>query len=253
MINGVRKCLVLAVVWLALVPASVVAQEESDPDPWEGFNRGVYEFNDFVDRYVLKPVAIGYRKVTPDIVEVGISNFFGNLREVRTIFNDVCQLKLPKAARDSARFVVNTTVGLVGFIDVGTRIGLESQPEDFGQTFGYWGIPSGPYLVLPFLGPSTVRDTVGLAPDWWTGISLFIEDEWVVWGLVTLDIVNTRAELLDMEKHVVGDRYTFIRDAYLQKREYNVNDGESEYDFLDDDMDFLEDEYEDTDEEYEDK
>jgi len=251
MVNGARKCLALAVLWLALMPAGAVAQEDADPDPWEGFNRSVYEFNDFVDRYVLKPVAIGYREVTPDFLEAGISNFFGNLREVRTIFNDVFQLKLPKAARDSARFLVNTTVGLAGFIDVGTRIGLESQPEDFGQTFGYWGIPNGPYLVLPFLGPSTVRDTVGLAPDWWTGISLFIEDEWVVWGLVALDIVDTRAELLDMEKHVVGDRYTFIRDAYLQKRAYKVNDGETEDDFLDDDMDFLEDEYEDTDEEHE--
>jgi phospholipid-binding lipoprotein MlaA len=187
------------------------------------------------DHYVLKPVAKGYQKVTPQVVRTGITNFFLNLRSPIVILNDLLQGKVRQAGGDTLRFVVNSTVGVVGIMDVGSRINLPLHDEDFGQTLGVWGVPSGPYLVLPFLGPSSVRDSIGLGGDYYSNPRRYlIPDRWD-WSLYAVDAVNTRAGLLDLEKIMQGDRYLFIRDSYLQHREFLVKDGKVDDPFLDDD------------------
>lgn len=222
-------CLLLASTVLAL-PAW--GQEGDIPDPWEGLNRKVHEFNDVADRWVLKPVAEGYVKVTPNPVEQGVSNFFGNLLEVRNIFNDVLQWKWKQAGNDTGRFLINSTLGVAGVFDVARHMELKkSEGEDFGQTLAVWGVGSGPYLVLPFLGPSTIRDTAGLPADWVVHPIDQIDHVATRNSVRALDFLNTRAELLEAEEFISGDRYVFLREAYLQRREYLINDGAVEDDF----------------------
>lgn len=227
----VSVLLTIATVW----SASAKADEPVNRDPWEGFNRAVFSFNDTLDFYLLKPAATGYDKITPDPLQSGISNFFSNLGEIRTIANSLFQLKLSQAGLDTTRFIVNSTVGLFGFIDIGSRIGLDKHEEDFGQTLGYWGTPAGPYLVLPLLGPSTLRDFGGRVPDYYLAPTREIDDDPTQYGVQALGVLDTRASLLQLEDLVAGDRYTFFRDAYLQRRDFLVNDGQLKDDFLDDD------------------
>ncbi|MDQ8037148.1 MAG: VacJ family lipoprotein, partial [Pedobacter sp.] len=209
-----------------------------NPDPWEKFNRGVYRFNDVADRYVLKPVAKGYRAVTPELVRTGVTNFFINLRSPLVVMNDLLQGKVKQAGGDTLRFVVNSTVGVVGVVDVAARINLPVHDEDFGQTLGVWGVPSGPYLMLPFMGPSSLRDGVGVGVDAVANPRRRLINRDVDWILFGVDVVNSRASLLDLEDIIQGDRYLFIRDLYLQRREYAVKDGQvSDDPFLDDPMD----------------
>ena len=216
-----------------------VAAETPDPDPWEGFNRKVFAFNETMDEYILRPVAKGYQYITPEPVDQSVSAFFSNLGDVVVIVNDLAQLKLGQAASDSARFLVNSTVGFFGIFDVASHIGLEKHDEDFGQTLGYWGVGTGPYLMLPFMGPSTVRDTSGM------GISLVADTAYTELGenyaqqigLYTINGIDTRADLIASEGLISGDRYTFIRSFYLQRREYLVNDGQTDDDWGDDDWD----------------
>lgn len=222
--------------------------ERSEQDPWERYNRAMYQFNDAVDRAVLKPVAKGYRAITPDPVEQGVSNFFSNLSYPLVIVNQLLQGDFLDALSDTGRFLVNSTIGVGGIFDPATHFGLEANNEDFGQTLGRWGVPSGPFVVLPFLGPSTVRDTGALAADFQYDpmVQLFDEPErYYVWAL---GIVNMRAELLDLDAQLQSayDPYAFIRDAYLQRREYLVHDGnppldEDYYDDLYEDFDSFED------------
>jgi phospholipid-binding lipoprotein MlaA len=198
-------------------------------DPYEGFNRRVYGFNSGVDKYFLKPVTKTYRFITPDFVEKGISNFFSNLLEIRNIVNALLQGKGGKAIDYSGRFVFNSTIGLGGLFDVASPMGIEkTEGEDFGQTLGAWGVGSGPYIVLPFLGPSNFRDGVSLPVDIYADPVTYLESSHARNGLTFLEIVDTRAQLLETEKLLSGDRYVFIRDAYLQRRDYLVNDGEVE-------------------------
>ncbi|MDR5867133.1 MlaA family lipoprotein [Halomonas koreensis] len=213
--------------------------ERSHPDdPWEGFNRGVFAFNETVDRYAVKPAAQGYRFVTPDPVETGIGNFFSNLGEVSNALNSLLQGKGANAGIASGRFLINSTVGVLGLFDVATRLDLVGREEDFGQTLATWGVGEGPYLVLPLLGPSTVRDTAGLPVDWYTDPVSHVEDDTVRYSLRGLEIVDTRAGLLDQEQLIRGDRYSFIRDSWLQRRRFEVNDGElGEDPFASDDFD----------------
>lgn len=218
----------------AEAPVAITAPAKN-PDPWEKFNRGVYRFNDVADRYALKPVAKGYKAVTPNLVRTGITNFFTNLRSPLVIMNDLLQGKVKQAGSDTARFVVNSTVGIVGLIDVGARINLPLHDEDFGQTLGVWGVPSGPYLMLPFMGPSSVRDGAGFGVDGVANPRRRVIDREADLILFGVDVVNSRASLLDLEDIIQGDRYLFIRDLYLQRREYAVRDGQIESDpFLDD-------------------
>ncbi|WP_239692429.1 VacJ family lipoprotein [Microbulbifer mangrovi] len=208
------------------------AEEPEDRDPWEGFNRAMFRFNDTADRWFLKPAAVSYRQVTPIFMQTGISNFFSNLHEINNVLNDVLQWKWGQAGNDTGRFLVNSTVGLVGLFDVAQHMGLEpSDGEDFGQTLAVWGMPSGPYVVVPFLGPSTVRDVPGEVVEWYTNPLTYVDDNAVENTLKVVDLLQTRASLLQAESLLQGDRYVLMRDAYLQRREFLINDGEQEDDF----------------------
>lgn len=229
---------------LALATQTVAA-ESNDPDPWEGFNRKVFAFNETVDKYVAKPLAEGYQYVTPQPVDDSVTHFFSNIGELLVIANDVGQLKLGQAASDTARFLVNTTVGFFGVFDVASHIGLEKHNEDFGQTLGYWGVGSGPYLVLPILGPSTLRDSSGLLFDYEYGygisdVAATTAQSYSGYALYGIDL---RADLIASEGLISGDKYTFLRSFYLQRREYLINDGKVQASF-DDDWDSFGDEEE---------
>lgn len=214
---------------VALVPFAANAATEDDP--WEGVNRVVFKFNDTLDTYALKPLAQGYQFITPQFLEDGIHNIYQNFGDVRNLVNDVLQAKPHSAGVDTARVLMNTTLGLGGFFDVGTKMGLQRNDEDFGQTLGHWGIGSGPYVVLPFLGPSTVRDAVALYPDFYTEPYDYINDIPARNMSIGLDVIDKRASLLSAEKLISGDKYVFIRNAYLQNREFKVKDGQVEDDF----------------------
>ena len=200
-----------------------------DPrDPLEPLNRNVYKFNDVVDQTVLKPVATGYKEAMPEPVRTAVGNFFSNLDDVLVLFNDLLQFKLDQAASDFSRLAWNTTVGIAGLVDVATPMDLAKHNEDFGQTLGYWGIDNGPYLVLPFLGPSTLRDAVGTAVD--GQFDPVVQHTPVPErnSGIAIHSIDTRARLLDAEKvldEAAIDRYVFLRDAYLQRRQGLVYDG----------------------------
>ncbi|WP_061242206.1 VacJ family lipoprotein [Ectopseudomonas composti] len=219
----------MALVGLSLLPA--MSQAASEEDPWEGFNRPIFRFNDTVDTYALKPIAQGYRAVTPQFLEDGVHNVFGNIGDVGNLANNLLQGKLHNAGVDTGRLIFNTTFGLLGFFDVAKHMGLRKNDEDFGQTLGVWGLDSGPYLVIPFLGPSSVRDATGRVPDSFLTPYPYIDH--VPTRNVTrgVQVVDTRANLLQAERLVSGDKYIFIRNAYLQSREFKVKDGQVEDDF----------------------
>ncbi len=229
----VIAALVLAVSTPMVANAMEKEQEQINVDPWEGFNRVMFSFNETVDTYALKPVATGYKAVTPDIVETGVGNFFGNLSDVGSLLNNVLQFKGQAAAEDMIRVLINSTIGLAGLIDVATPIGLPEHNEDFGQTLGYWGVETGPYLVLPFFGPSNVRDGVGLVADSAVDPVGEVDPIRTRNQLYALRIIDDRARLLAAENLINGDRYTAIRDAYLQRREFMVNDGQVDANFDD--------------------
>ena len=211
------------------------ADEAPNPDPWEGLNRKIYAFNDFADRYFMKPVAKGYRNVTPNFLQRSISNFFSNLSYPLVAMNQMLQGKFRLSASDTGRFIVNTTLGIGGLFDPATAAGLPSHEEDFGQTFAKWGIHSGPYLVLPFLGPSTVRDGTGSIVNFYAQpVRYLIDDETTRYSLTALNFIQIRASLLDTEQFLGGDRYVFLRDAYLQRRDYLIHDGQVKDDFGED-------------------
>ena len=203
-------------------------------DPWSGWNRGTQTFNDNLDKAVLKPVAKGYQWITPEFVSEGVTNFFSNINDIGVTVNDLLQFKLTQTSMDAGRFLVNTTAGVGGFIDVATMIDLPKHKEDFGQTLGYWGVPSGPYLVLPFFGPSSPRDTFGLVGDALfnplTYVSVFggAAANAASAGSRVLDITDKRANLMTTEKIVdegAVDRYDFIKNSYEQHRDYYIHDG----------------------------
>ncbi len=216
-----------------------------DPhDPWERFNRSMHKFNDGLDRAVLKPTAKGYRAIMPDPAEKGVRNFFSNLGEIRVIVNDILQLKPITALSDLARFVTNTTIGIYGLFDVATHLGLKKHDEDFGQTLGKWKTPPGPYLVLPFLGPSSVRDGFGRLVDGQLNPIWQADDAEARIGLYLLDVVSLRAELLeagDIIDEAAFDPYIFLREAYLQRRRNLVYDGNPPSEPLDEEIDIFSD------------
>jgi phospholipid-binding lipoprotein MlaA len=211
--------------FLLLTPIFAVAEEPINVDPWEGFNRAMFSFNDTLDRYALKPAAQGYKAITPDLVETGVSNFFGNLSDIGSMVNNLLQLKGNAAGQDLGRVIFNSTVGLGGVIDIATPMGLPEHNEDFGQTLGYWGVDTGPYLVLPLLGPSNIRDGIGRIPDSMVDPVGEVNPIRTRNQLTALRIIDTRAGLFAAEELLTGDRYTAMRDAYLQRREFLVNDG----------------------------
>lgn len=196
-------------------------------DPWEAWNRKVFSFNEAVDEAVLKPVAQAYRNVVPQLVRTGVSNFFGNIGDVWSAANHLLQGKVASGMEMGMRVLSNTLIGMGGLLDPATEMGLTRRSEDFGQTLGVWGLPTGPYLVLPLLGPSSLRDTAGLPLDRYAGSpSLFFDAN--AYATSALQLVNVRAELLATTKlldDVSLDKYSFVRDGYLSRRLDQVYDG----------------------------
>jgi phospholipid-binding lipoprotein MlaA len=208
---------------------SVVPPPSGTPaDPLEGVNRATFAFNEAVDKAVLTPVAKGYQAVTPQVVQSGVSNAFGNVGDVGTSVNNLLQGKPGNALSDVGRVLLNSTLGILGLFDVATPMGLQKNNEDFGQTLGKWGVGSGPYLVLPLLGPSTLRDTVGRFPDRYVGYSRYVEHVPTRNVLTGVEIIQLRAELLKTTQTLDEaslDKYQFLRDAFLQRRLNQVHDG----------------------------
>ena len=209
----------------ALCVAVSVALPVWAADPWEDLNRPVFSFNDWTDKYVLRPVASGYTKVVPRVLRRGIGNVFDNVGTPAIAINQLLQGKPRRSLSDTGRFLVNTTLGLGGLFDVATEVGLAEHEEDFGQTFGVWGIDGGNYVVLPFRGSSNVRDTVGLVLDTVFNPLRFISPAETRAVVVALSVVDLRAELLAVDQLVVGERYVFFRDAYEQRRDFLIADG----------------------------
>ena len=213
----------------ALLLTACASGPNANPrDPMEPFNRGVYGFNDAVDRAVIKPVATAYRDVLPSPVRTGVSNFFNNLQDLWSFVNNTLQLKGEGAGNSIVRFGVNTVFGLGGLIDIASEMRIERHPEDFGQTLGRWGVGAGPYVVLPLLGPSTVRDTAALPVDMTGNVVSQVDHVPTRNSATVLNLVDRRSQLLDasqMLDEVALDPYSFTRDAYLQRRRNQVYDG----------------------------
>ena len=227
MTTAIRTGLINATL-LLLLAGCATTRQAADHDPWERFNRGNQRFNDAIDRGVLRPVTVAYRKHVPQVVRTGISNLIGNLKFPTTIVNDLLQLKLRDTGADIGRFALNSTLGIGGLLDPATRVGIRHNDEDFGQTLGRWGMPAGPYIVLPLLGPSTLRDTPALAVDWQTDLRTRLNlDTGTRIALGMQAVVVRRESLLSADETLDSayDRYAFIRNAWLQRREYLVRDG----------------------------
>ena len=228
--------LIATIVFTSLINSSVA--KASDDDPLEPMNRAIFGFNEVVDDAILEPVAEGYRYITPDPIEDSISNFFNNLGEINTIVNSALQLKLDKTISSSSRFVLNSTVGVLGLFDVATTLGIDRHREDFGQTLGHYGISPGPYLVLPFFGPSSLRDAPGFYIDVLIEkdispihTELHHEERQIIQAT---NVIDTRANLLKATKILdtaAKDKYIFLRESYLQRRAKLVTDGKDVQDF----------------------
>jgi phospholipid-binding lipoprotein MlaA len=226
---AILLCSIAVLVGCASIPAG---SQPSPHDPWESFNRSVFEFNEGLDAYLLKPVVAGYRFILPEFVREGIYNFFSNYNDIYTALYNLLQGKPGFAFNDFMRVVVNTTMGLGGLLDLATPGGLEKHKEDWGQTLGVWGVPAGPYVVLPFFGPSNVRDTFGTVAD--------LESDYLfrllpdvalrnsITGLRVVNARNTYYEAGDLLDGAAIDKYTFMRDAYIQRRAYQINEGRDE-------------------------
>lgn len=219
---------------------------DNPKDPWERTNRPVQKFNDSLDNYLLLPLTRGYDFITPDFMQVGATNFFNNVQEPYIMLNDALQLKMVSFYKGLARVSINSVIGLFGLVDVASHMGLERHSEDLGQTLGVWGLGPGPYVELPFLGPSTARDSVTSITEFFYAprLSLLELNNSQRWTLTFVQILNNRNRLRQTERIIIGDRYTFIRDAYLQNRQYQVLDGEvpwDEYELeeIPDDLDLL--------------
>ena len=200
-----------------------------DPrDPFEPMNRAIYSFNDGVDKVVMKPLAQAYQAVFPAVVRTGVSNVFSNINDIVVALNNLLQGKIGAAFSDISRVMINTTVGILGIMDVASDLGIEKNDEDFGQTLGYWGVGDGPYLVLPFIGPRNIRDTAGLIVDWETDPTSYIDPNRDRNAIQGFRLVTRRAELLSASKVLevaALDEYEFLRDAYLQRRRNLIYDG----------------------------
>ena len=229
-ISKLRQCILLCMAATLVGCASIPEGVEPSPhDPWEPFNRSVFEFNEGLDAYLLKPVVAGYRFVLPEFLRDGIYNFFSNYGDIYNIFYNLLQGKPGYAFNDFMRVAVNTTMGLGGFIDLATPGGLEKHKEDWGQTFGVWGVPAGPYVVLPFFGPSNVRDTFGTVADLESDyLFKYVKDVGLrnsITGLRVVNARNTYYEAGDLLDGAAIDKYSFMRDAYIQRRQYQINEG----------------------------
>lgn len=225
-----KKISTKILVFITIVLLAGCATENPTPgDPLERYNRGMYAFNKTVDKYAIKPVAEVYNAVLPNPVLKGIGNAFDNITEIPSFINNVLQFRFGNAVITFWRFTINSTIGIGGLFDVATHFGLKEQYQDLGLTFARWGVKS-PYFVLPILGPSTISDTVGLAGNYFFTIYPYITTKFIPYGLITLDFIRLRADLLPTDNLVDEsfDPYVFVRDAYTQRRAYLLNPEKSE-------------------------
>ncbi len=205
----------------------------AEADPFQNINEKTHNLNQTLDLQVASPVARFYKRITPDFLEKGITNFTHNIEDLSIGINNILQGKFNEGLSDFSRFTLNTSIGLLGFIDIASDLGLTKHDEDFGQTLAVWGVPDGPYLVLPGLGPSTTRDTLAMIPDAFLTPLWLIDHDRTSYSLTAIDLIDTRARYLGLESVVIGDEYLFYRDAYLQSRNFEIKDGEVEDDFDD--------------------
>ena len=235
----IRYCLLLIII-LSGAGCTTLDGPPNPDDPYESFNRSMFAFNEGVDKYAFKPLAKGYNFIMPDFASKAVTNFFSNVDDIVVFFNQLLQFKLKAAAATSARVVFNTSFGLFGLIDVATEFDIPKQNEDFGQTLAVWGVPSGPYLVMPFIGPLSVRDTAGLAVDW-TFFDPVFNRQTLRASLATLTIkyIDIRAGLLKASNildETVPDKYAFVRDAWKLRREFLIYDGNPPADITEEEL-----------------
>ena len=226
--NTARVTLLAAACLTVFGCASLPPNSKRDPrDPWERLNRTTFKVNMAIDHAVARPVARGYQKVVPSPVRTSVSNFMDNLFYPITMVNDLLQLKFKGFGEDTGRFLLNTTVGIGGLFDPATKVGLDKHEEDLGQTFGYWGVRPGPYLMIPILGPSDVRDGVGKIGDGFLSPLSYVNNNYIRYGVYGLYIVDVRYRLLPQDRLLDEsyDPYSFLKNAYLQRRQYLVTDG----------------------------
>ena len=220
----------LLIVSLLVLSFSAKSQEY---DPWMRLNKHFFSVNDYFDQLLVRPVALTYTNVTPRFFQVGVGNVFDNLQDVNVAINDFLQFKIEDGLSDSGRIIVNSTVGIGGILDVATSMGLYRNEEDFGQTLGVWGFDAGPYVFLPVFGASNLRDSVGMIVDALFNPIRYIENIESRYTLYLADELDFRSSLLAYDELIIGDRYLFVREAYIQNREYVVNDGEVTNEFGD--------------------
>ncbi len=225
--------LIICVVLVVFVSGCATTGAHDERDPIEGFNRSMYSFNQGMDKVLFNPVAKFYQTITPDFIEKGISNFFNNLDDISIIANDILQLKIGQAYMDTARFIFNSTLGLAGFRDVSSQMGLVKHDEDFGQTLAVWGVGSGPYIVTPFFGPTTLRDATSLVVDdiLLNPVAYLNNNDALKAGILTLNYIDIKADLLttnELVNEAALDQYEFTKNAYFSRRESQINDGRLE-------------------------
>lgn len=227
--SSCRRMVLALLLGLTLGLAGCATGVDRDPrDPLEGFNRGMFSFNQLLDRAILKPLAGGYEYITPAPLNRGVTNFFNNLTDLTSALNNLLQFKIGRAFSDVGRVAVNSTLGILGLMDVASNMDLPRYNEDFGQTLGVWGMEIGPYLVLPIAGPSSTRDGIGFVVDWFTDPVYYVDSRAVSWGLRGLNLVDTRSDLMNASRvldQAALDPYAFIRDGYIQRRQSLVYDG----------------------------
>ena len=236
-LNAKSILLILLLVTTGCATTNKTSGDFNPDDPYEKSNRKVFEFNNKIDKLFLRPVTDFYDKATPEFAQTSITNFFANLDDIRISINNLLQGNVVESMSDITRFFINSIFGLGGFFDVASEMGLEKHSEDFGQTLGKWGAKPGPYLMLPFLGPSTTRDAFTFVGDTALAPALSLDDNAARVGLISLDLINTYSAFTGIADIESKDQYAFLRDAYLERRKYEINDGLSEED-LSNDEDF---------------
>ena len=236
-LNAKSILLILLLVTTGCATTSNLSVDFNPDDPYEESNRKVFEFNNKLDKFFLRPITDFYDKATPEFAQTSITNFFANLDDIRISINNLLQGNVIESMSDITRFFINSIFGLGGFFDVASEMGLEKHSEDFGQTLGKWGAKPGPYLMLPFLGPSTTRDAFTFVGDTALAPALSLDDNAARLGLISLDLINTYSAFTGIADIESKDQYAFLRDAYLERRKYEINDGLSEED-LSQDEDF---------------
>ena len=223
-------------VLIAILSLSYFSILQSETDPFQNLNEKTHNLNQSLDESIATPIAKAYRKVTPDFIEVGVTNFTDNIEDVNIALNNLLQAKIKEGLSDILRFTINSTIGVLGFFDIASSMGFQKHSEDFGQTLAVWGVTDGPYIVLPVLGPSSLRDTLARIPEAFMTPLLLIDHHRTSYELTAIDLLDKRARYLGLESIVIGDEYLFYRDAYFQSREFDINDGVIEDNF--DDFDF---------------